>query len=174
MNIGVRVMITIELVDNTSSYQVRQQLQLLMYKYFNEMEGGCIGSCSDGLETMLKANRHIYVCYKDKEMVGFMVYYVNDQYGMTPPTAVNEYMYIEPNHRSSLVSKAILKHTCHYCNELSMDIYGTTYLTSSNINNIDRLGGTPVATVYKIPLEILQTKLRKINEKIERVIKKRM
>ena len=143
----------------------RSDLSTLLYKYFDEMEGGCYGSTTDALEDMISSNRHIYVLYRDKEMIGFIVMYINNQFNLAKPVAVNEYMYLLPNHRSKIATKYMLLQLLDYCNNLQVDLIGVTYNTSSNIANSRFINSEPIATVLRTPLEEITTKLNKLTRK---------
>lgn len=145
-------------------YSHKQLLGKMLTDYFNEMEGGCVGSVNAAITTMLNNNRHIYLLFKGNKAIGFIVMYVNNQYGLTTPTAVNEYMYLEPEHRTSVASKYLLLQAFDYCSNMDMDLYGTTYLTSHNIHNMEVLGAKPIAEVFKIDLSTMNNKLKQLRK----------
>ena len=139
----------------------RNELSYLLYKYMMEMHDECMGSASDAIDIMLKYNKHIYVLFRDNEMIGFLIMYINDQYGLSKPTAVNEYMYVLPSYRNGIATGYMMKQLAYYCNETSTDLIGYTYATSSNIYNAKKIGAEELGTIFKVSLEILKNKLRK-------------
>ena len=81
--------------------QCKYQLSLLLREYIDEVEGGCIGNTSAAIDSMLESGRHIYLLYTDDDKaIGFTIMFVNDQYGLTKPIAVNEYVYLKPKYRT--------------------------------------------------------------------------
>lgn len=146
------------------TFQNKYQLSLLLKDYVEETEGNCIGSPSTAIDIMLENDRHIYLLYKDTEAIGFIVMYVNDQYGLVEPTIVNEYMYLKPNHRTSVASKYMLLQTLDYCSKLKLDLIGYTYNDSSNIHNVKKLNGKEIGTIFKLSLDTINNKLNKLRK----------
>ena len=145
--------------------QCKYQLSLLLREYIDEVEGGCIGNTSAAIDLMLESGRHIYLLYTDDDIaIGFIVMYVNDQYGLLRPSVVNEYMYLKPKYRTSVASKYMLLQTLDYCSQLNMDLYGYTYSSSSNIHNLKRLQAKEIGTIFKLSLDNVNNKLNKLRK----------
>lgn len=137
---------------------------LLLRDYMLEMEGVCEGNTVKALHQMIEANRHIYVLYRDDEAIGFIVMYVNDQYGLLPAVAVNEYMYIKPKYRTSVATKYMLLQLLDYCRQLQLPLVGYTYNNSNNIHNSKVLECEEIGTVFKLPLPTMINKLNKLRK----------
>lgn len=147
------------------NFQCRYNLSLLLRDYIEEVEGTCIGSTSVAIDLMLENGRHIYLLYTDDDKaIGFIVMYVNDQYGLLRPSVVNEYMYLKPQYRTSVASKYMLLQTLDYCSQLNMDLYGYTYSSSSNIHNLKRLQAKEIGTIFKLSLDNVNNKLNKLRK----------
>lgn len=145
--------------------QCKYQLSLLLREYIEEVEGGCIGNTSAAIDSMLESGRHIYLLYTNDDIaIGFIVMYVNDQYGLLRPSVVNEYMYLKPKYRTSVASKYMLLQTLDYCSQLNMDLYGYTYSSSSNIHNLKRLQAKEIGTIFKVSIDLMNKKLNKIRK----------
>lgn len=137
---------------------------LLLRDYMLEMEGVCEGNTIKALHQMIETNRHIYVLYRDDEAIGFIVMYVNDQYGLLPAVAVNEYMYIKPKYRTSLATKYMLLQLLDYCRQLQLPLMGYTYNSSSNVSNSKALDSEELGIIYKVPLKNMINKLNKLRK----------
>lgn len=139
------------------------QLSKLLYDYMLEMEHNCIGSTDAAIDMMLDRGRHIYLLLDDNgKVIGFAVYYINNQYGLLPPTVVNEYMYLLPDYRTSIATKYLLLQTFNYCEHFDCDLYGYTYKESSNIKNSKLLGAVEVGTIYRFNIDTMKKKLKKL------------
>lgn len=147
------------------NFQCKYQLSLLLREYIEEVEGECIGSTSVAIDSMLESGRHIYLLYTDdNKAIGFIVMYINDQFGLVRPSIVNEYMYLKPNYRTSVANKYMLLQTLDYCSKLNMDLYGYTYSSSSNIHNLKRLQAKEIGTIFKLSLDTVNNKLNKLRK----------
>ena len=147
------------------NFQCRYKLSLLLRDYIEEVEGTCIGNTSAAIDLMLENGRHIYLLYTDDDKaIGFIIMYVNDQYGLLRPSVVNEYMYLKPQYRTSVAGKYMLLQTLDYCSQLNMDLYGYTYSSSSNIHNLKRLQAKEIGTIFKLSLDTVNNKLNKLRK----------
>ena len=145
--------------------QCKYQLSLLLREYIDEVEGECIGNTSVAIDEMLESGRHIYLLYTDDDKaIGFTIMFVNDQYGLTKPIAVNEYVYLKPKYRTSIASKYLLLQTFDYCSQLNIDVVGYTYNHSSNIHNLKLLGSDVIGTIFKVSIDLMNKKLNKIRK----------
>ena len=140
--------------------------RFLLVDYFNEVEGGCKVSVDskeifESIE-MMEKSRHIYIVFNDnREQIGFLVMYINDQFGLAEPVAVTEYVYLKEEYRSGLAIKHLCLTVMNYCVTLNMDLVGVVYNDSSNIGNYKYLGGLPIAT-------IVRTDVAKLGERLDR------
>lgn len=140
-------------------------LSQLLYDYMLEMEGKCIGSTQYAINQMDNNGRHIYLLLNDSDdVIGFTIFYINDQYGLLPPTIVNEYVYLKPNYRTSIASKYLLLQTLEYCSYFNYDLYGYTYNESSNIKNSKIVGGKEIGTIFKFNIDTIKKKLKRLRK----------
>lgn len=153
-----------KLVTYNDSY--KSQVSNLLYKYMLEMEHNCIGSTYEAIDMMVSSGRHIYLLLDDKDMViGFTIFYINNQYGLLPPTIVNEYVYLLPTYRTSVATKYLLLQMLEYCDYFNYDLYGYTYKESSNINNSKLMGGIEVGSIYRFNIDNMKKKLKRLRRK---------
>jgi len=160
----------------TYNYSYKQQLSLLLLDYFNELHGdevvGDVTTAGNMIKELINSNHSIYLLLDDNQesshndIIGFIIVYINDQYGMTKPIIVNEYMYIEPNYRSGRAILYLYTMLGIICDDYQCDGVGTTYSISSNINNNKKLGGIPIATTYRFPLKRVQQITKRYKDKI--------
>lgn len=140
-------------------------LSQLLYDYMLEMEGKCIGSTHYAINQMCNNGRHIYLLLNDSDdVIGFTIFYINDQYGLLPPTAINEYVYLKPNYRTSIATKYLLLQTLEYCSYFDYDLYGYTYNESSNIKNSKIVGGKEIGTIFKFDIGTIKNKLKRLRK----------
>ena len=143
----------------------KPQVSKLLYSYMLEMEHNCIGSTDEALDMMIASGRHIYLLLDDKDtVIGFTIFYLNNQYGLLPTTAVNEYVYLVPNHRTSIATKYLLIQMLEYCNHFNCDAYGYTYKESSNIKNSRVLNGIEVGTIFRYSINDMNNKLKRLRK----------
>ena len=141
----------------------KYEVSKLLYDYMLEMEHNCIGSTDEAIDMMVANGRHIYLLLDDKDIViGFTIFYINNQYGLLPPTVVNEYVYLEPTYRTSVATKYLLLQTFSYGEHFDCDLYGYTYNESSNIRNSKLLGAVEVGTIYRFNIDTMKKKLKKL------------
>ena len=141
----------------------KYEVSNLLYKYMLEMEHNCIGSTDEAIDMMIDSGRHIYLLLDDNDMViGFTIFYINNQYGLLPPTVVNEYVYLEPAYRTSVATKYLLLQTLDYCDYFNYDLYGYTYKESSNIKNSKLVGGIEVGSIYRFDIGNIKKKLKRL------------
>jgi hypothetical protein len=144
----------------------KYQVSNLLYKYMLEMEHNCIGSTDEAIDMMIANGRHIYLLLDDKDIViGFTIFYINNQYGLLPPTIVNEYVYLLPPYRTSVATKYLLLQMLEYCDYFNYDLYGYTYKESSNIKNSKVVDSIEVGTIYRVPIDNMKKKLKRLRRK---------
>ena len=144
----------------------KYEVSKLLYDYMLEMEHNCIGSTDEAIDMMIANGRHIYLLLDDKDIViGFTIFYINNQYGLLPPTVVNEYVYLEPTYRTSVATKYLLLQTLDYCDYFDYDLYGYTYKESSNIHNSKLMDGIEVGSIYRFNIDNMKKKLKRLRRK---------
>lgn len=152
-------------------YEDRYVLSLIdmFLDYFTELHGDQLIGNKVTIEGMIrdfKENKSIYLLLDNNRPIGFMVGYLNDQYGMVQSHIVCEYQYIKEGHRNG---KAILYLThalAEICTRLELGIVNTTYNTSSSTHNMERLG----ATIHSTTSILTAEQARKIYKKYTRRI----
>lgn len=149
----------------------REELIDLFIKYFKEVHGDdYIGSrvkCNRMLQEMLTQNKTIYYIENtDGRMVGFLVMYINDQYGMTTPTVVNDYMYVLPEFRSGKAVMLLYAMIGIVCEDVGMDCVSSTFVQSANTSNNILVGGEPIMTTNLFRREKFKARLDKYKRRI--------
>jgi len=142
-----------------------------MVEYFREMHGDdYIGSrliCNRMLQEMSKQNKTIYyVLDNEHRPIGFIVVYVNDQYGMTTPTVVNDYMYVLPEYRSGKAVMLLYTMIGMICEDLELDCVSSTFTTSANTTNNVLVGGEPIMVTNLFKRSKFQNRLNKYKKRI--------
>lgn len=160
-----------KVVSYNSSYKVK--LASLLIAYFREVEPNRFtGSYTRAVDMIANATaegRTIYVLVDGNDVpIGFLIAYINDQFKMSKPYVVCEYMYIDPTYRSTLAPMYMYYMLGKICDDYEYDGIGITYNNSSNINNNERLGGKPLATTYTFDLETIRKHYNKYKRRIER------
>ena len=112
----------------------------LFEDYFKEVHGDDYIGSKQTIETLLihslMNNKSLYVLLdKQHEPIGFMLVYLNDQYGNTTTTVVCDYMYVLPKHRSSRAIAKLYSMMGDIMEDYNCDGIGTTFVTSSNKKN---------------------------------------
>ena len=145
----------------------KEQLTSVMYDYFTEVEDDVIGDIATAIDVMISYGRHIYLLLAEGKVIGFTVMYINDQYGLLSPVAVNEYMYIVPNKRSGRAIKELVSMVAHYCNELQLPCIAVTYNNSSSTKVALTTGAKEIGVVVRTDVTTLvnyNKRLRKKND----------
>lgn len=98
---------------------------------------------------MLDNGRTIYVLEDDdRTLIGFLVVYMNDQWGMLEQYVECEYMFITETRRSSMAPIHMFTMVGAICEDYQCGAVGCTYNSSANIKNNERVGGIPIATIF--------------------------
>ena len=141
-----------------TAYYLDDLLQLVE-DYFKELHGedyvGNQDLIRDFIYNSILNNKSLYTLHKTEEdkVVGWMLIYLNDQGGLTKPVAVMDYIYLRPDVRNGVAIAKMYRMMGDVCIDYNCDGLGTTFNTSSNINNNKIVGGTPLATVTQFKLE---------------------
>jgi len=141
--------------------------------YFKEVHGDLyIGSkhtISIMITTMLfRENKSIYLLIDKEKPVGFLIVFVHEQYGITPPNLYVDYMYVTPNYRSGNAIMMLYSMVGNISEDLGMDVLGTTFVTSSNKRNNKLVGGEILAEVTYFNREKFNRTLNKFNKRINK------
>ena len=137
--------------------------------YFKEVHGDDYIGSKQTIETLLihslMNNKSLYVLLdKQHEPIGFMLVYLNDQYGNTTTTVVCDYMYVSPKHRSSRAIAKLYSMMGDIMEDYNCDGIGTTFVTSSNKGNNKIVGGEVIAEITHVRLD----KSRAYNKRLKR------
>lgn len=158
---------------DTYKESYKDSLATLIHLYFLETHTqdyiGDINKAKKMIDELL-LNKSIYVLVdssSNSSLVGFIITYINDQYGMTKAVVVNEYMYIKPEYRSSRAIAYLYFMLGTIAKDYNYDVLGTTFLSSSNTRNNELVGAVPIATVYKFPIETIDTKYNKYKKRLK-------
>lgn len=155
------------------NFNHRARLSLLLCGYFQEMHPdtyrGDYDKAGNMIDVALGEGRTIYVLEDDNNIaVGFMIVYLNNQFNMTDNYVVCEYMYIDQDYRSSSATLHLFNMLGRISEDYKCDVLGVTMESSSNINNIKRLGGKPIATTYIVDKEDVAKHYKRYKSRIER------
>lgn len=142
------------------------EVSYLLFDYFKELHSPMlIGTANTALKmltTMLNINNYIYYLTDDDDnVVSFVTISINSQYDMTTPHMVVDYFYIKPSHRGTKVTALMFGLIGHVADELGMDVLGTTFVTSSNINNAAVVEGEHLASTFLYKREVFKKRYKK-------------
>lgn len=144
----------------------------MMYDYFKEIHGDKLKGNKVTIEALIRSfevEKTIYLLLNDKNLpIGFMVGFINDEYGMVDPHIVCEYQYIKPIYRSGNAILHLTHALAEICVKLKLPIVNTTYNSSSSTYNAERLGATTYSTTSIITLEQATTIYNKYKSRINK------
>lgn len=150
----------------------KDQLISLFEEYFKEVHGdeyvGNYRLINKMLYDMFIYGKSIYYVEKDGEVIGFIVVYINDQYGMTVPVIVTEYMYVKPEYRSGRAVMLLYAMIGIVCEDYGYNCVSTTFITSANTKNNILVGAKPLAVVNEFKLDRFKSTLNKYKKRIFR------
>lgn len=119
------------------------------------------------IDMVTKDNKAIYLLLDSEDIpIGFIITYINNQYNMTTPYIVVEYMYITPLHRSGKAVMYLYTMVGAIVEDNELDVICSTYHTSSNIGNLNLVGGVPIATTYHIDQDTVINKYNKYRKRL--------
>lgn len=149
--------IEVKLLEKSSPYSDKIGVASLVYDYFQERHPevmvGNMETAYDMVLSMLDYNNYIYYVLKEGELAGFITMTINDQYGMTTPHLVVDYMYVVPEYRGTDVTVALFTTCAHISLTLGYNMIGTTLIGSSNINNTRHTQGEEFSRSYYYDME---------------------
>jgi len=148
----------------------RQGLALCLLDYYREMYDNTIGNLETAevlIDAYLSNNYWVYVVIDNDEVIGFMVCYVFNNYGMTNDYLVCENMFMVPSKRSSRATLLLFTTLGHVMTHTGLDCVSTTFNSSKNYDNIERIGGMPLATVMKVSLNAIGDRLQRYKTRLK-------
>lgn len=149
--------IEVKLLEQSSPNIEKIDIAFLFYDYFverhHEHMRGTMDTSYNMVLSMLEHNYYIYFVLKEGEAVGFIIMSVNDQFGMTTPHLVVDYMYVVPEYRGSDVTVALFTTGAHVALALGYNMVGSTLIGSSNINNTRHTQGEEFSRSYYYDME---------------------
>jgi len=149
-----------------------QETAELVCQYFDEVHSidsiATIERAKEYIRLSLKEGGAIYLLKEVDSIIGFLFIRTNDQNGMTKMVVNTDAMFVVPSYRTSSAIMYLYYMAGLVCKDLSCDSVSTTFHTSSNIHNNKVVGGIPIATVYRFPLEAQVDKLNQYNKRINR------
>lgn len=140
---------------------------MLLLDYFKERHSDInISSLDSSLNMidMLLSNKYMiyFVVNDNKDILGFVILSIGNQFGMTKPYVVVDYMYIVPEYRKGLVSRLLFITAGKVCTSLGMDaICQSLDGVDNNYNNIKKVGGEQIGVLFKMNMGICKTKYEK-------------
>lgn len=115
---------------------------------------------------LFEENKSLYVLYDGIHPIGFILLYINDQYGNTTPILVNDYMYVKPEYRGGKAVAMLYGMVAAAAEDNEMDVLGTTFTFSSNDNNNNLVGGEVIANVFRFRLDDFKNRLQTYKKRI--------
>lgn len=158
------------MIVNIYNNKYKTQMSTLLLDYYKEMYDNVIGDldiASTLLDNYLSNNYWIYVLCDKEDVIGFIVCYNFNNYGMTRDYLICESMYVIPSKRNSKATLLLFVTLGHIMKEMSLDCISTTFTTSKNYKNIGLVGGESVAGVMRIRLEDVVDRLDRYKNKLK-------
>jgi len=148
-------------------------LSRMLYDYFKEMHPttfkGNLVVAENMITYSLRENKAIYLLLNDINLpVGFMICYLNDQYGMVNQYMTVEYQYLKPNYRNGTAIAHQFDMVGRICEDYGCGTVNTTYTSSKNIHNLSKLGVHTIAVVTFLSEEEVKEKHKKFKLRIDR------
>ena len=117
----------------------------------------------------LEYDKAIYLLLSDKNRpVGFMICYLNDQYGMIDRYITVEYQYLKPGSRNGTAIAHQFDMIGRICEDYKCGTVNTTYTSSKNIHNLEKLGAHVIALTTFLSEEEVKEKHQKFKTRIDR------
>ena len=161
------------LADNTykDCMQYEEQLISMCIDYFQEAEGDNFVGTKETVTKMIvdfvmTQKKTIYLLVEKDELIGFLVVYINDQYGNLKPVVFTEYMYVKPEYRSGRAIMYLYTMLGIISEEYDCDAMGSTLIDSPNIRNNKIVNGTVIAELTRFPLEEIKQKTKLYKKRI--------
>jgi hypothetical protein len=121
----------------------------------------------DILHNMVISGKSLYLLLDKGIPVGFLIVFINDQYGLTDPVVYVDYMYIDPESRNGKAVLMMYTMVGMICDDTGYEAYGCTFTSSSNIGNNQLVGGEVVAKVTQFPMDKIKSKLEKYKKRLK-------
>ena len=157
------------------AYEDKYLLSLvdMLVDYFKELHpndktGGKIDA-ERMIYNCLNYDKAIYLLLSNKNRpVGFMICYLNDQYGMIDSYLTVEYQYLKPGSRNGTAIAHQFDMIGRICEDYKCGTVNTTYTSSKNIHNLEKLGAHVIALTTFLSEEEVKEKHQKFKTRIER------
>ena len=147
-------------------------LDRMLVDYFNEMHPDEVTSASAlmMIQKCLSSNQSIYLLLNDDNLpVGFLICYLNDQYGMLKQQYLTvEYQYLKPGYRNGMALAHQFDMIGRICEDYNCGTVSATYTSSKNIHNLDKLGANVIALTTSLSAEEVKEKHQKFKTRIDR------
>ena len=115
------------------------------------------------IDTLLLNKYLIYLVIDDnKNILGFLVMSLNNQFGMTKTFLVVDYMYTLKEYRGTKVTRLLFITVGKCSNDLQLDVLGTTLEGSSNVHNSEIVNGERVGHLFRYRREDFDYKYKKL------------
>lgn len=153
---------------------LRRMLVKQIYNYFKEVNGkdlvGDTTTIERMLDSMQKENRVIFLVVNEDEtfLYGFAILFVNTQYDMLAPTLCIEYMYIEPEFRSTKAITMLYNTVADTGVINNMNGIGYTYANSANVKNSKRYKGEIIGYITHFDYTLVKEKTEKVKNYLQR------
>lgn len=146
----------------------------MLVDYFKELHPGEDTGGQALAEQMLNTcdyyDKAIYLLLNDNNRpVGFLICYLNDQYGMVPKYLTVEYQYLKPEYRNGMALAHQFDMIGRICEDYNCGTVSATYTSSKNIHNLDKLGANVIALTTALSAEEVKEKHQKFKTRIDNV-----
>lgn len=143
------------------------KLASLLIDYFKERhEEETIANYNKAItmiDTLLLNKYLIYlVIDDDKNVLGFLIMSLSNQFGMTKTFLVVDYMYTVKEYRGTKVTRLLFITVGKCSNDLQLDVLGTTLEGSSNVHNSEIINGEHVGYLFRYRREDFENKYKKL------------
>ena len=158
-------------LTNTESLYFKYPVAVMLLEYFKERHKGSYRGTLDTAVAMLdwiEANN--YMLYftidtsKQDIVTGFVCSHIENQFGMLEEYLVVDYMYVIPKYRKTMVSRVLFMTVGKVGVTLGIDVVGcalTEGEVDNNFNNILKVGGVQIGTLFSIPKNNYYNKFKK-------------
>lgn len=143
----------------------------MFYNYFKEIHGSKLKGNKVTVEGMIRqvlAEKSVYLLLNNNKPIGFMVGFLNSEYGMVEEHIVCDYQYIKPKYRNGVAIAYLTHALAEICVRLGYGIVNTTINTSSSTHNVLKLGAEIHSTTSIITNEQATKIYNKLKTRIER------
>lgn len=119
------------------------------------------------IKDMVISGKSLYLLLEKGTPIGFIIVFVNNQYGLTTPVVFLDYMYITPKKRSGKAILMLYTMVGMICEDTGYEAYGCTFTSSSNIRNNELAGGEVIAKVTQFPMDKIKKTLDRYKKRLK-------